>query len=836
MQFLTKLWGGSQSAFNYNLFESVPQYEGKSVWSLFRASRKDDGSQASVFVFDGRKHNTPRSEALARNALKRCRVLRHPCVLTHVDSSEASGSISLATEAVVPLEVALPEILKFPDSIAWGLAQIIKALDFLHESRLVHANVRIDSIFVTKSGDWKLGGLEYVTELDGVTAATFEKISEPRPPEINNIDEIKQGYPWSIDGWMLALMITSIFSGRIPPALADPHALLCCNHNKMRLRPIKLLESEFFSNPYIETLQFIEGITLKDPSEREAFFKKLMKTVDDLPTNVCLYKVLPHLVNAVDLQLYGPVTAKVLGPLLKIAKRLPQAEYSLNITPNVVKWFSSSDKTVRLNLLENLESFIEHLSPTMISDQIFPQVSTWFLDPVPALREATVRAMLFFVPKLGERTVNTEILRYFAKLQLDPEPCIRTNTTICLGRIASHLSEATRKKVLVAAFSRPLHDPFPPARMAGISAFSATKDFYAPNEIATHIIPAVSPLLVDNEKKVRDEAMRCISLFLSALQKALEAQNVEGKANGASNATSEPTDGSGVLSWALSLSKKIVYSATESGTAASGTSAPTSNQPATQSTTSTSTQKLDTTPSKAPVGSQRYIPPEEPVASSSDQNSGWDEEFDDFESVSLPKPPSAPQNLQTQIIKPQSQPQPPAQPQPQPTRQQPQPATQATPIHSAAISSPKSLTEMYGAMILNQTAHSSTSTTKNTYTPPPATTTTVTPPKPATTSLIDIGGGDDWSGSGWDDFDVTQDKAAPVATVPTSTFTATSASTNRTSVVDLLSSPTPTQSLLGMSPSSTTASTAPNTGTSAPRASRMERKHQLEMKRTPGRG
>lgn len=61
-------------------------------------NNQDDGSPASVFVYD--PHKGGPTESLARNALKRSKTLRHPCLLQHVESSEASGAISLATESV----------------------------------------------------------------------------------------------------------------------------------------------------------------------------------------------------------------------------------------------------------------------------------------------------------------------------------------------------------------------------------------------------------------------------------------------------------------------------------------------------------------------------------------------------------------------------------------------------------------------------------------------------------------------------------------------------------------------------------------------------------------
>jgi SCY1-like protein 1 len=90
----------------------------------------------------------------------------------------------------------------------------------------------------------------------------------------------------------------------------------------------------------------------------------------------------------------------VLGPLLKIGKSLTSDEYNVQIIPSIVKWFGSQDINLKMNLLQNLEHFIEYLSNSVVNDQIFPNVATGFDNPSPVIRELTVRAMLQIIPKV----------------------------------------------------------------------------------------------------------------------------------------------------------------------------------------------------------------------------------------------------------------------------------------------------------------------------------------------------------------------------------------------------------------------------------------------------
>ena len=65
---------------------------------------------------------------------------------------------------------------------------------------------------------------------------------------------------------------------------------------------------------------------------------------------------------------------RVLEPLLKIGKLLSESEYNEQITPSVVKWFANPDRNLRMNLLQNMDFFVEHLNQNVIENQIFPHI------------------------------------------------------------------------------------------------------------------------------------------------------------------------------------------------------------------------------------------------------------------------------------------------------------------------------------------------------------------------------------------------------------------------------------------------------------------------------
>lgn len=237
---------------------------------------------------------------------------------------------------------------------------------------------------------------------------------------------------------------------------------------------------------------------------------------DDFPEEFFTVKVLPELLKAVEFGGGGP---KSFGIVMKIATKLSDDEYDVQITPAIVRLFTSPDRALRVCLLDNLPLMIDHLSGKLVTDKIFPQMVTGFGDIAPVVREQTLKAMLVVAPKLSERTINGELLRHLAKTANDDQPGIRTNTTICLGKIARSLAPGSRGKVLSAAFSRALRDPFVHARNAALLALAATADIFSEEDCATKMLPAICSSLIDKEKLIRDQANKTLNIYLDRVRK-----------------------------------------------------------------------------------------------------------------------------------------------------------------------------------------------------------------------------------------------------------------------------------------------------------------------------
>ncbi|XP_050916758.1 uncharacterized protein LOC127131918 [Lathyrus oleraceus] len=398
--------------------------------------------------------------------------------------------------------------------------------------------------------------------------------------------------------------------------LPDYQRLLSSTPSR-RLNTSKLIEnSEYFQNKLVDTIHFMEILSLKDSVEKDTFFRKLPNLAEQLPRQIVLKKLLPLLASALE---FGSAAAPALTALLKMGSWLSAEEFCFKILPTIIKLFAFNDRVVRVSLLQHIQQFGESLSAQAVDEQVYPHVATGFSDTSTFFRGLTFKSMLVLAPKPSQRTLSGSLLKHLSKLQVDEEAAIPTNTTILLGNIASYLNEGTRKRVLINAFTvRALRDTFPPARGAGIMALCATSSNYDITEIATRILPNVVVLTIDPDSDVRSKAFQAIDQFLQMAKQNYEKTNIAEATGGAGTGSSSIPGNASLLGWAMSsLTLKGKHS--DYAPVASVSSS------ALTSTSSNATSAVDT-PSTAPIRvsstpdfTEHHAPP------SSTSTDGWGE-------------------------------------------------------------------------------------------------------------------------------------------------------------------------------------------------------------------
>nr|KJB67945.1 hypothetical protein B456_010G219100 [Gossypium raimondii] len=687
--------GGGQKDLPYNIGDPYPS--AWSSWSHFRGTSKDDGSPVSIFSLSG---SNPQDGRLAagRNGVKRLRTVRHPNILsflysTEVETVDGSGTkvtIYIVTEPAMPLSEKIKELslegTQRDEYYAWGLHQIAKAVSFLNnDCKLVHGNVCLESVVVTQTLDWKLHAFDVLSEYDGTSGTAtgpmlpYEWLvgSQYKSVELAKSDwvAIRKSPPWAIDSWGLGCLIYEIFSGMklgkteelrntasIPKSLLPDYQRLLSSTPSRRLNASKLIEnSEYFQNKLVDTIHFMEILSLKDSVEKDTFFRKLPNLTEQLPRQIVLKKLFPLLTSALE---YGSAAAPALTALLKIGSWLSAEEYTLKVLPTIIKLFASNDRAIRVALLQHIDQYGESLSARVVDEQVYPHVATGFVDTSSILRELTLKSMLIMAPKLSQRNLSGSLLKYLSKLQVDEEPAIRTNTTILLGNIASFLNDGTRKRVLINAFTvRALRDTFSPARGAGVMALCATSSYYDTTEIATRILPNIVVLTIDPDSDVRSKVFQAVDQFMQILKQSNEKSNAGDTAHAGSLGLASMPGNAGLLEWAMSSLTLKGKPSDQAPIAASNSVRP----------VTTTTAASSETPSMAPVrvssSSDFADAPAPPSPTSTD---GWGEiengiheeqysdkdGWDDIEPLEEPKPSSVLANIQAAQKRPVSQPKP----------------------------------------------------------------------------------------------------------------------------------------------------------------------------------
>lgn len=219
-----------------------------------------------------------------------------------IDAIETDAQLCIITERITPLasHAGQPDLQQ--ETIKWGLYNIAKTLKFINdEAGLVHSLVRMSSIFVGESGEWKLGGFELLSstkdEHDNVIYSYSSLVpgyAQSMPPEVAKSGwDIYRSGSWSpVDAFGMGMLISEAFSGTPTRLGQSPESeKVPLNMQQMfkrlvnvnpRLRPsvgIFLEQGKrqggYFSTPLINFSENIDSLGLKSEGERDEFLRSV---------------------------------------------------------------------------------------------------------------------------------------------------------------------------------------------------------------------------------------------------------------------------------------------------------------------------------------------------------------------------------------------------------------------------------------------------------------------------------------------------------------------------------------------------------------------------------
>ena len=138
--------------------------------------------------------------------------------------------------------------------------QIIRALKYLHNHRIIHRDLKLGNLFLTSKLELKLGdfGLAAKLEYDGQRRKTVCGTPNYVAPEIL---EKKNGHSYEVDIWSLGIVIYTMLFG-VPPFDANDEKII---YKKIKMNSYKFPDSIKVEN---SAKKLISSLLNSDPSKR----------------------------------------------------------------------------------------------------------------------------------------------------------------------------------------------------------------------------------------------------------------------------------------------------------------------------------------------------------------------------------------------------------------------------------------------------------------------------------------------------------------------------------------------------------------------------------------
>ncbi|KAK1311631.1 hypothetical protein QJS10_CPA07g01011 [Acorus calamus] len=580
---------------DYDLLDQVGSGGPGLAWRLYSARpRTGSGPQqyptVCVWVLDKRALSEARARAglskaaedafldVVRADASRLVRIRHPGVVHVVQAlDESKNAMAMVTEPMfasvanvlgeVDNVVKVPKELKMMEmgllEIKHGLLQVAETLDFLHNNaRLIHRAISPETVYITASGAWKLGGFGFSISLDQASGDStsmppfhyaeydVEDSLLPLQPSLNyTAPELVRNKPTTSG------CSADIFSfGCLAYHLIARKPLLDCHNNvKMYMNSLTYLSHEAFStipseltsdlrrmlsvdensrptasdftgSPFfredtrLRALRFLDHMLEKDNMQKTEFLKALADMWKDFDSRVLRYKVLPPLCAELRNMVMQPM---ILPMVLTIAESQEKVDFELSTLPALVPVFSSAAGETLLLLVKHSELIMNKTSQDQLISHVLPLLVRAYDDTDARMQEEALRRTVPLAKHIDSQLVKQAILPRVHGLALKTTvAAVRVNALRCLGDLVTSLDKNSVMDILQTLHRCTDVDRSAPTLMCTLGIANSIYKQYGIEFAVEHVLPLLLPLLIAQQLSVQQFAK--YMLFVKDILRKIE--------------------------------------------------------------------------------------------------------------------------------------------------------------------------------------------------------------------------------------------------------------------------------------------------------------------------
>lgn len=433
--------------------------------------------------------------------------------------------------------------------IKHGLLQVSESLDFLHNNaRLIHRAISPETLFITSTGAWKLGGFGFALSVDQASGGSTS-IQAFHYPEYDIEDSclplqpsLNYTAPELVRRKELRVGCSSdVFSfGCVVFHLIARKPLLDCHNNvKMYMNTLSYLSSEAFSmiprelygdlqrmlsmdeasrpsaldftgSPFfrndtrLRALRFLDHMLERDNIQKSEFLKALSDMWKDFDSRVLRYKVLPPLCAELRNMVMQPM---ILPMVLTIAESQDKNDFELSTLPALVPVLSSASGETLLLLVKHAELIINKATQEYLISHVLPLLVRAYDDTDPRVQEEVLRRTIPLARQLEMQLVKQAILPRVHGLALKTTvAAVRVNALRCLGDLVSMLDKDAVLIILQTLHRCTDVDRSAPTLMCTLGVANSIYKQYGIEFTSEHVLPLLFPLLTAQQLNVQQFA------------------------------------------------------------------------------------------------------------------------------------------------------------------------------------------------------------------------------------------------------------------------------------------------------------------------------------------